>query len=83
MSKDTYFIEQIEHKESLTRKDFYIDMVGKAEIASEESFIEGPIILIQLLTVLFTFPIFHTIGSKIGIFPYFFAPKNKKKSEWE
>ncbi len=83
LSKDTYFIEQIEHKESLTRKDFYIDMVGKAEIASEESFIEGPIILIQLLTVLFTFPIFHTIGSKIGIFPYFFAPKNKKKSEWE
>ncbi len=83
LTKDTYFIEQIEYKEPLSRKDFYIDMVGKAEIASEESFIEGPIILIQLLTVLFTFPIFHAIGSKIGIFPYFFAPKMNKKSEWE
>lgn len=83
LSKDTYFIGQIEHSEPLTRKDFYIDMVGNAAIASEESFIGGPIILIQLLTVLFTFPIFHAIGSKIGIFPYFFAPKHEKKSEWE
>lgn len=83
LSKDTYFIEQIEHSKPLTRKDFYIDMVGKAAIASEESFIEGPIILIQLLTVLFTFPIFHAIGSKIGIFPYIFVPKHEKKSEWE
>lgn len=83
LSKDTYFINQIEYKEPLTRKDFYIDMVGNAAIASEESFIEGPIILIQLLTVFLTFPIFHAIGSKIGIFPYFFAPKREKKSEWE
>lgn len=83
LSKDTYFMNQIEYKEPLTRKDFYIDMVGDAAIASEESFIEGPIILIQILTVLFTFPIFHALGSKIGIFPYFFAPKRKKKSEWE
>ena len=83
ITKEKTFIEQIEYKEPLDRKDFYIDMVGEAEIQSEESFIEGPIILIQLLTVLITFPIFHSIGSKIGIFPYFFAPKNKKKSDWE
>jgi len=83
LSKEKTFIEQIEHSEPLTRKDFYIDMVGEAEILSEESFIEGPIILVQILTVVIAFPIFHTIGSKFGIFPYFFAPKNKKENEWE
>ena len=66
------FIEQIEFNEPLDRKDFYIDMVGDAEIASEESFIEGPTLLIQVLMVVVTFPILHTIGSKLGIFPCFF-----------
>lgn len=83
LTKEKTFLEQIEHSEPLTRKDFYIDMVGEAEIASEESFIEGPTLLIQVITVLVTFPIFHSIGAKLGIFPYFFAPKNKKKNEWE
>ncbi len=83
LSTDEYFLGQIEYKEKLDRKDFYIDMVGGAEIKSEESFIEGPIMLIQILTVIVTFPIFHAIGSKLGIFPYFFAPKNKKENEWE
>lgn len=83
LSKEKTFIEQIEYKEPLSRKDFYIDMVGEAAIASEEDFVEGPTILIQLLTILITFPIFHMIGSKLGIFPYFFAPKKRKESEWK
>ena len=77
------FLEQIEYKETLDRKDFYIDMVGEAEIASEDNFIETPVMIIQLVIVLITFPIFHTIGSKLGIFPYFFPPKNKKENEWD
>lgn len=83
LTKEKTFIEQIEYKEPLDRKDFYIDMVGEAEIASKESFVDAPIMLIQLLVVFITFPIFHMLGSKIGIFPYFFVPKNKKKSDWE
>ncbi len=83
LSQDTYFINQIEYKEPLDRKDFYIDMVGGAEIQSEESFVDTKVIFVQLLTIFFTFPIFHTIGSKLGIFPYFFAPKNKKEAEWD
>lgn len=58
-------------------------MVGGAEIQSEESFVDTKVIFVQLLTIFFTFPIFHTIGSKLGIFPYFFAPKNKKEAEWD
>lgn len=78
LNEEDYFIHQIEYKEKLSRHDFYIDMVGDAEIVSEETFIETPIILLQLATVLITFPIFHSIGSKWGIFPYFFEPKEKK-----
>ncbi len=83
LSQDTSFINQIEYKEPLDRKDFYIDMVGGAEIQSEESFVDTRVLLVQLLTIFFTFPLFHTLGSKLGIFPYFFAPKNKKESEWD
>ncbi len=45
-------LSQIEHRDKLSRKDFYIDMVGDAAIQSEESFIEeAPAVLIQLATV--------------------------------
>ena len=58
-------------------------MVGEAEIISDEYYVDGTIMLIQILVVVITFPIFHTIGSKLGIFPYFFPPKKKKEAEWE
>lgn len=83
LSTEANFLSQIEHSEPLDRKDFYIDMVGEAEIASEEDFIELPVMLVQLLTVAVTFPIFHMIGSKIGIFPYIIPPKKKKEEEWQ
>ncbi|MDE6658870.1 MAG: hypothetical protein K2K01_01975 [Eubacterium sp.] len=86
LTKEQTFFEQIEFKYPLDRKDFYIDMVGEAEIASEETFIETPVILIQLATVLITFPIFHHTGAKLGIFPYILPPKRKKeeaKSDWD
>ena len=78
LSDDTYFLEQIEYSRPLDRKDFYIDMVGDAEIQSEESFIETPVLIVQLLTIFLTFPIFHALGAKIGLFPYFFAPRKKE-----
>lgn len=83
LSKDEYFINQIEYKEKLSRTDFYIDMLGDGGKVSQEDYTEAPTMMIQILTVLISFPIFHAIGSKIGIFPYFFPPKEKKKSEWE
>ncbi len=83
LSKDEYFINQIEYKEKLSRTDFYIDMLGEGGKVSQEDYTEAPTIIIQIVTVLIAFPIFHAIGSKIGIFPYFFPPKEKKKSEWD
>ena len=76
---------QIEYGDPLDRKDFYVDMVGEAEIASEESAVEGPKTMVQVLTVVISFPFLHALGAKFGIFPYFFGPRRKKdeKSEWE
>ncbi len=78
LKEEPYFIDQIEYKEKLSRTDFYIDMVGEAEILSEESFIDTPILLIELITTILLFPVFHAIGSHFGIFPYFFEPKERK-----
>lgn len=83
LTKEETFLSQIEYKEKLSRTDFYIDMAGNTLVVSEESFAETHILLVQCAVVVIAFPIFHTIGSKLGIFPYFFAPKKKKKSEWE
>lgn len=80
------FLSQIEYRDELSRKDFYIDMVGDAAIQSEESFIEGPVVLIQLATVAVVFAITHYAGSKLGLFPAFYTRKRKaeeKKSDWD
>ncbi len=85
LSKDESFLHQIEFREKLTRKDFYIDMLGKGGYVNEETYSETPKLFIQLGTIIIMFPIFHTVGAKLGIFPYFIAPKKKseEKSEWE
>lgn len=80
---DEAFLGQIEYADPLDRKDFYVDMVGEAEIQSEESYVDTPVLMVQLLTIFLTFPIFHALGAKLGLFPYFFAPRKKRKSEWE
>ncbi|MCI8620939.1 MAG: hypothetical protein HFJ50_04025 [Clostridia bacterium] len=56
-------------------------MVGNASRVSEEDYTEIPILFAQLGTIIVVFPIAHYIGSKIGIFPYFFEPKEKKENE--
>lgn len=77
------FLEQIEYKEPLDRKDFYIDMVGDSAIKSEADFVKGPALLIELLVIVFLFPIFHMIGSKLGIFPSIIPPKKLQQNEWD
>lgn len=83
LSKNQNFLSQIEHSKPLTRKDFYVDMVGIGGKLSKEDYVSVPKLITQIAAVVILFPIFHAIGSRLGIFPYFFAPKSKKKSEWE
>lgn len=83
LTQNETFIHQIEFKEKLTRTDLYIDMMGNGGKLSEEDYSEVPTMMAQIITVVIAFPILHMLGAKIGIFPYFFPPKNKKESEWE
>lgn len=83
LASNETFLNQIEYNEKLSRTDFYIDMLGNGGKVSEEDYSETSIMMIQIVTVVIAFPILHSIGAKIGIFPYFWAPKKKEKSEWE
>lgn len=82
LSDDEYFLKQIEYKEKLSRTDFYIDMLGNAERASEEDYIGMPKMAVQVIVGILGFIIFHSIGAKIGIFPRF-IPEKRKESEWK
>lgn len=75
LSSNPTFLSQIEYKEPLTRTDFYIDMVGNASIISEENYVDNTVTIVQVLTVIIAFPLIHLLGSKYGIFPYIFPPK--------
>lgn len=77
------FLNQIEHGYQLTRKDFYIDMVGEAERMSEEDYDIFNKAIPQCIVGIIVFGICHTLGSQFGIFPAFFSFKKKKKSEWD
>lgn len=79
LSKNEIFLNQIETAEPLTRTDFYVDMVGDTGVLAADLALETPKIVTQVLTVFIFYPIFHMIGSKLGIFPPYFAPKKKKQ----
>lgn len=83
LTKNTYFINQIEYKEPLSRTDFYIDMIGNGGKLKQEDYVKMPSLMVQITTIVLCFIIFHTIGSKIGIFPSFFSFKKPKESEWK
>lgn len=75
LTKDEMFLNQIESGKPLTRKDFYVDMVGNTAVLAADLALETPKLVTQVLTVFIFFPIFHTIGSKLGIFPPYFSSK--------
>lgn len=86
LNSNPTFIDQIEFKEPLSRRDFYIDMVGDGAILDEASFIEGPVLLWQLLNIIAVFVLLHFLGSKIGVFPAFYIrkkPESEQKSDWD
>lgn len=79
LTQDQTFLNQIESGKPLSRKDFYVDMVGNTAVMAEDQALEIPKIATQVLTVLILYPVFHTIGSRLGIFlPYFYFTKKKK-----
>lgn len=80
LSQNETFLGQIEFKEPLSRTDFYVDMLGDGGRLSQEDYTEIPTLTVQLLVVFISFPILHTIGSRVGIFPRFFPPRKKKEA---
>ena len=83
LTENESFINQIEYTEPLSRTDFYVDMMGNGGKLSQEDYTEPVVMLVQILTVVIFFPLFHALGSKVGIFPAFFTRKKKKESEWD
>lgn len=82
------FLDQIQGKgtrneEPLSRTDFYVDMVGDTAVLAQEQAVGGPTMLVQALTVIVLFPLFHALGSKLGIWDAYFVFRKKKPSEWE
>lgn len=75
LTSNENFISQIEHSEPLSRTDFYIDMMGNGGKVSQDDYTTPATLLARVLTVIIFFPLFHAIGSKLGIFPAFFASK--------
>lgn len=82
LTAEESFLHQIEYTEPLSRRDFYVDMVGDTAVLSEEYALETPKLMVQLATVAIAFPLLHMLGSKLGLFEAYFSFK-KKKSEWE
>lgn len=81
LTEDESFLEQIQYAEPLSRTDFYVDMVGGASMLAEEQYMDTPVLVVQLLSVLVCFPIFHALGARLGLFPCFFPPRRKKTEE--
>ncbi|MCI9434292.1 MAG: hypothetical protein HFI86_03305 [Bacilli bacterium] len=83
LNQDTYFLEQIEHSKKLSRYDFYIDMLGRGGKQNLDDYVEIPIIITRIISIIICFILLHMLGSKMGIFPYFIHPKEKTKNEWD
>lgn len=83
LEADPTFLEQIEFSEPLSRHDFYIDMVGDTAVASQEQVLDTSKAVTQVMTVVVCFPLFHAVGSKLGLWGYYFPPKKKQESMWE
>ena len=83
LTSNENFISQIEYSEPLSRRDFYIDMMGSGGKVSLDDYTEPAVMLARVLTVIIFFPLFHALGSRLGIFPAFFTRRKKQTSEWE
>lgn len=83
LEEESTFLDQIEYSEPLSRHDFYVDMVGESAIIDESQVTETSTLMTQLITIAVLLPVFHMIGSKLGLFPAYFVSKKKKGPQWE
>lgn len=86
LSKDEYFMKQIQYGGELSRTDFYVDMRGNGGTVSQEDYTGHYAGIVQVATIFISFPLFHSFGAHLGIFPFFITPKRKEgepKSEWD
>lgn len=83
LTQSENFLNQIQYGYKLDRTDFYVDMMGAGGIASLENYQEYKKMPFQIAAFFLVFPLFHALGSRLGVFPYFFEPREKKKkSQW-
>ena len=83
LTENQTFLDQIQHSEPLDRTDFYVDMVGNTAVLDEDLAMDTSQTMVQVLTVCIFFPIFHALGSKIGLWMPYFSFKKKKEPEWD
>ena len=88
LTDDEYFMQQISYGDPLTRTDFYVDMWGVGGAMDQEDYFEHRVDAVQAVVTIICFPLLHSIGAKLGLFPYFFPPRKKKgeeeqKGEWD
>lgn len=79
LSADEGFLEQIEYHDPLSRTDFYVDMSGDTSVLNEEEALETPKAVTQVATVFICYPLFHMLGSSLGLFPPYFSSKRKRE----
>lgn len=82
------FMQQISYGPALSRTDFYVDMLGGGDKVRQEDFYSLRTGTVQAIAIVVCFPLFHSLGAKLGLFPRFFPPRKKKgeeapKSEWD
>lgn len=87
LTDDKYFMEQISYGDPLSRTDFYVDMSGVGAAMNREDYFRHRVDAVQAIATLVFIPLIHSLGAKIGIFPYFITPRKKKgaeqKGEWD
>ena len=72
--------------EDLESSPSFLGQIGGGKAAQEDyaGWYTGTV---QAVTILVCFPLLHSLGAKLGLFPFFFAPRAKKgeekTSEWD
>ena len=87
LTESKMFMDQISYGVPLSRTDFYVDMLGVGGIMSQEDYFKPRTSMVEAITVVVCFPLIHSLGAHLGLFPFFFTPRSMKKetvkSEWD
>ena len=87
LTKSKMFMDQISYGPALSRTDFYVDMLGVGSKLSQEDYVGRYTNVVQVAVIVVCIPLIHSLGAKLGLFPYFIEPRKKTdgepKSEWD